>query len=123
MRPWLARAARAAVSTYLSLVVGQCLLPYITGTEVRLPFDTPFLRSSVPIAEHLRARGQDASPLLYPSIWIDEMLPGGPGLFPLGSTSHQLTVFCEEQPDTPVVYTSDERGFRNERMDTSDVRA
>ena len=42
----LARAALAAVSTYLSLVVGQCLLPYITGTEVRLPFDTPFLRSA-----------------------------------------------------------------------------
>ena len=123
MRLWLARAALAAVSTYLSLVVGQYLLPYVTGTEVRRPFDTPFLRSSVAIAEELRAKGQDASPLLYPSIWLDEMLPGGPDLLPLGSTSRQLTVFCEEQPDTPVVYTSDEHGFRNERVETSAVRA
>ena len=119
MRPWLARAALAAVSTYLSLVAGQCLLPSITGAEVRLPFDTPFLRSSVAIAEEMRARGQDASPLLYPSIWLDEMLPGGAEIFPLGSTSRQLTVFCEEQPGTPVVYTSDEHGFRNDRVDAS----
>src|SRR5262245_47877214 len=123
MRAWLARAALAAVSTYLSLVVGQCVLPSITGTAVRLPFDTPFLRSSVAIAEELRGKGQDAAPLLYPSIWLDEKVPGGPDLFPLGSPSRQLTVFCEEQPNTPVVYTSDEHGFRNERVDTPAVHA
>jgi hypothetical protein len=57
------------------------------------------------------------------SIWLDEALPGGPDLFPLATASRQLTVFCEEQPDTPVVYTSDEHGFRNERFYSSAVRA
>lgn len=107
------KLALASTSGYLSLLVAQLSLPFLAGIVVRIPFDTPFVRSTVEIARDMRTRGDDAYPLVYPGIWLDHVIPEGPELFPVSGVSHKLTVFCEEQPDKPVVYVSDPHGFRN----------
>ena len=107
------RLLLVSLSTYVSLLLAQVFLPVLAGVVVRVPFDTPFVRSSVEIAREMRAGGQDAHPLVYPGIWLDDRLPGGEALFPVSGLSRTLTVLCEEQRRRPVTYRSDPHGFRN----------
>jgi hypothetical protein len=72
--------ALATTSGYLSLLIAQLCLPFLAGIVVRIPFDTPFVRSTVEIARDMRTRGDDAYPLVYPGIWLDHVIPDGPAL-------------------------------------------
>ena len=63
------RLALATTSGYFSLLLAQLCLPFLAGIVVRIPFDTPFVRSSVEIARDMEASVQSVrrSELFYNS--------------------------------------------------------
>ena len=122
-RLWLLRSSLVVVSAYLSALAAQLSLPIVFGIPIRVPFDTPLVRSTIQIASELRSSASEVVVLVYPGIWLDQPVPGKSELFPLSGLSRRLTVFCEEQPHSAVMYVSDRHGFRNDaqRWDTEPV--
>jgi hypothetical protein len=78
-----------------------------------IPHDT---RSKYEITMDLRSKGVDAYPYYISSanISTDGFKHNGRKIYPLGAVSKKTTVFCNEG-DEPVIYESDEYGFRNPR--------